>query len=93
MLEHNMRWLTTFEPDFDAIQEAPTRLVLARGEESGGAEDGILASRGAYAAAERLGSEVAVFPGGHGGFMGGEYGQPPGQPEAFAARLREVLEG
>jgi pimeloyl-ACP methyl ester carboxylesterase len=93
MLEHNMRWLTTFEPDFDAIRRAPTRLVLARGEESGGAEDGILASRGAYAAAERLGSEVAVFPGGHGGFMGGEYGQPPGQPEAFAARLREVLEG
>jgi hypothetical protein len=23
--------------------------------------------------------------------MGGEYGQPPGEPEAFAAKLREVL--
>lgn len=91
MLEHNMRWLTTFEPDFEAIRRAPTRLVLARGEESGGASDGILASRGAYAAAERLGTEVVVFPGGHGGFMGGEYGQPPGEPEAFAAKLREVL--
>ena len=34
---------------------------------------------------------VVVFPGGHNGFMGGEYGQPPGEPEAFAARLREVL--
>ena len=93
MLEHNMRWLTTFEPDFDAVRRAPTRLVLAAGEESGGAAEGILASRGAYAAAERLGSEVAVFPGGHGGFMGGEYGQPPGKPEAFAAKLREVLAG
>ena len=91
MLEHNMRWLTTFEPDFDAIRRAPTRLVLAAGQESGGASDGILASRGAFAAAERLGTEVAVFPGGHGGFMGGEYGQPPGEPEAFAAKLREVL--
>src|SRR3712207_5251744 len=51
MLEHNMRWLTTFEPDFEAIRRAPTRLVLAAGEES----EGILASRGAYTAAERLG--------------------------------------
>ena len=41
--------------------------------------------------AERLGTEVVVFPSGHGGFMGGEYGQPPGEPEAFAAKLREVL--
>ena len=87
MLEHNMRWLATFEPDFEAIMRAPTRLVLAAGAES----EGILASRGAYAAAERLGSEVVIFPGGHGGFMGGEYGQPPGEPEAFAAKLREVL--
>ena len=93
MLEHNMLYLTTYEPDFDAIRRAPTRLVLARGEESGGASDGILASRGAYAAAERLGSEVVIFPGDHGGFMGGEYGQPPGKPAEFAAKLREVLAG
>jgi hypothetical protein len=33
-----------------------------------------------------------VFPGGHGGFMGGEYGYD-GQPEAFARKLREVLGG
>lgn len=93
MLEHNMRWLATYEPDFDAIKAAPTRLVLAAGEVSGGATDGILASRGAFAAAERLGSEVAIFPGGHGGFMGGEYGQPPEKPAEFAAKLREVLAG
>ena len=89
MLEHNMRWLTTFEPDFVAIKRAPTRLLLAAGEES----EGILASRGAYAAAERLDSTVEVFPGGHGGFMGGEYGQEPGKPAEFAAKLREVLAG
>ena len=89
MLEHNMRWLTTYEPDFEALRRAPTRIVLAAGEES----EGILASRGAYAAAERLGSEVVIFPGGHGGFAGGEYGQEPGKPAEFAAKLREVLAG
>jgi hypothetical protein len=87
MLEHNMRWLTTYEPDLEAIRRAPTRLVLAAGEDS----EGILASRGAYAAADRLGSDVVIFPGGHGGFMGGEYGQPPEKPVEFAAKLREVL--
>ena len=87
MLEHNMRWLVTYEPDFEALRKAPTRLVLAAGEES----EGILASRGAYAVAERLGSDVVIFPGGHNGFMGGEYGQPPGKPAEFAAKLREVL--
>lgn len=87
MLHHNMLFLTTFEPDFEAIRRASTRLVLAAGVES----EGILPSRGAYAAAERLGTDVVLFPGGHGGFMGGEYGQPPGEPGAFAAKLREVL--
>jgi hypothetical protein len=32
-----------------------------------------------------------TFPSGHGGFLGGEYGQA-GEPDAFAAQLREVLE-
>ena len=31
------------------------------------------------------------FPSDHGGFLGGEYGQT-GEPEAFAAKLREVLD-
>jgi hypothetical protein len=55
--------------------------------------EGILPSRAAFAIAERLGTELVLFPSGHGGFMGGEYGQPPGEPEAFAAKLRQVLEG
>jgi hypothetical protein len=32
-----------------------------------------------------------VFPSHHGGFMGGEFGSA-GQPEAFARRLRDVLD-
>ena len=40
--------------------------------------------------AELLGTRPVTFPGGHGGFLGGEYGQT-GEPGAFAERLREVL--
>jgi hypothetical protein len=40
--------------------------------------------------AEQLGQQATVFPSHHGGFMGGEFGYA-GQPEAFAAKLREVL--
>jgi pimeloyl-ACP methyl ester carboxylesterase len=89
MLAHNVVYLTSYEPDFEALKQAPTRIVLAVGEESNGS----LAQRGGEAAAQRLGTEVVTFPGGHGGFMGGEYGQPPGEPEAFAKKLREVLAG
>ena len=61
------------------------------GEESGGPEDGEIAGRAAYAVARELGVEPVVFPGGHNGFLGGEYGQT-GKPEEFAAALRAVLE-
>ena len=37
-------------------------------------------------------SAPVAFPGGHGGFLGGEYGQT-GEPDAFAATLRTVLVG
>jgi len=79
---------THYEPDFDALRAASTRVVMAAGVES----EGIMTSRAAFAVAERLGTEPVIFPSGHGGFMGGEYGQPPGEPEAFAAKLREVLD-
>lgn len=45
----------------------------------------------AIGVAERLGQEPTVVPSHHGGFMGGEFGYA-GQPEAFAAKLREVLD-
>ena len=46
--------------------------------------------RAAVAVAERLGTTPVTFPSDHGGFLGGEYGQI-GDPDAFAATLREVL--
>jgi hypothetical protein len=61
--------------------------VVAVGEES----VKVYTGRTALALAERPGQEATVFPSHHGGFMGGEFGYA-GQPEAFAARLREVLE-
>jgi pimeloyl-ACP methyl ester carboxylesterase len=86
MLAHNVLWLTSFEPDFEALQRAPTRIVIG----VGAASHGELAQRGGEAAAERLGTAPVAFPGGHGGFQGDEYGMR-GEPEAFAAKLREVL--
>lgn len=71
---------------FDALRTASTRIVIAAGAES----EGELAHRGAIAVAERFGRATIMFPGGHGGFLGDEYGQP-GEPEAFATTLRGVL--
>jgi hypothetical protein len=50
----------------------------------------MLAGRAGIAVAERLGTPPVTFPGGHDGFLGGEYGGM-GKPDAFAATLREVL--
>jgi pimeloyl-ACP methyl ester carboxylesterase len=87
LLMQNIITCTHYEPDFDALRSASTRIVLAAGAES----DGEMAHRGAEAVAERLGSAPVTFPSGHGGFLGGEYGQT-GEPDAFAAKLREVLD-
>ena len=78
--------ITDYEPDADALAAAPTRIVIAVGEESAGT----FTARTAEATAALLGQEATVFPSHHGGFMGGEFGYA-GQPEAFAKRLREVL--
>jgi len=79
--------VSSYRPDVDALTTAPTRIVIAVGEESMGTFTG----RTSVATAELLGQRAAVFPSHHGGFMGGEFGYP-GQPEAFARRLREVLD-
>ena len=78
--------VTHYEPDFDALRSAPTRIVAAAGVQS----EGGFAYRATLAVAERLASEAAIFPSHHAGFVGEEAPQP-GEPEAFAARLREVL--
>jgi len=86
LLFQNIITCTHFEPDFEALRAASTRIVPAAGAES----EGQLAYRGALAVAEQLGVAPESFPSDHGGFLGGEYGQR-GDPDAFAAKLREVL--
>jgi hypothetical protein len=75
-----------YQPDFDSLRAASTRIVVAAGAES----KGEMANRAAVAVAERLGTTLVTFPSDHGGFLGGEYGQT-GDPDAFAAKLRDVL--
>jgi pimeloyl-ACP methyl ester carboxylesterase len=76
-----------YEPDVEALKNAPTRIVIAVGAESAGT----FTARTAEAAANVLGQEPTVFPSHHGGFVGGDTPYA-GQPEAFARRLREVLD-
>ena len=86
MLFQNILTCARYQPDYEALRRASTRIVIAVGAES----DGEMTARAAVAVAERLGTDPVVFPSGHGGFLGGEYGQS-GEPAAFATKLREVL--
>ena len=79
--------ISSYRPDVDALAAAPTGVVMAVGEESLGTFTG----RATVATAELLGQQATVFPSHHGGFLGGEFGYA-GQPEAFARKLREVLD-
>jgi pimeloyl-ACP methyl ester carboxylesterase len=88
LLGQNLRTCTSYVPDYDTLATGGTRLVIAYGEESGAQ----LAARAARAVADRLGLEPVRFPSDHAGFLGGEYGQH-GDPDGFAATLREVLTG
>jgi pimeloyl-ACP methyl ester carboxylesterase len=86
LLGLNMISTPGYHHDFDALRAAGTRIVIGVGAESAT----MIAGRAGTAVAERLGTAPVTFPGGHDGFVGGEYGRM-GQPDAFAATLREVL--
>ncbi len=79
--------ISSYRPDVDALIAAPTRVVIAVGEES----ENTFTGRTSVATAALLGQKATVFPSHHGGFLGGEFGHA-GQPEAFARRLRDVLD-
>jgi pimeloyl-ACP methyl ester carboxylesterase len=87
LLSERSNAVTGYRPDVDALRGAPTRIVVGVGEES----QGIFTGRAAVAVAQLLGTKAAVFPSHHGGF-GAEDSAYPGQPEAFARRLRDVLD-
>jgi pimeloyl-ACP methyl ester carboxylesterase len=79
--------ISSYRPDIDALVAAPTRIVIAVGEES----EGTFTGRTTVATAQLLGQQATVFPSHHGGFLGGESGYA-GQPEAFARTLHDVLD-
>ena len=86
LLGLNMIDTPGYQHDFGALGAVPSRVVIGVGAESAK----MIAGRAAIAVAERLGTTPVTFPGGHDGFVGGEYGGM-GKPDAFAAILREVL--
>jgi pimeloyl-ACP methyl ester carboxylesterase len=88
LLGLNMLSTPGYQHDFAALRAAPTRIVLGVGAQSAA----MLAGRAGIAVAERLRTVPVTFPGGHDGFVGGEYGGM-GEPDAFAATLRGVLTG
>jgi pimeloyl-ACP methyl ester carboxylesterase len=83
----NMPSTPGYQHDFDVLRAAPTRIVVGVGAQSAQ----MLAGRAGVAVAGRLGTVPVTFPGGHDGFLGGEYGST-GEPDAFAATLRKVLD-
>ena len=72
----------------DSLRDLGDRVVIGIGAES----HDELAAPGAKSVAEHLGVRLVTFPGGHGGFSGGEYGQPAGDPDGFATVLRTLLD-
>jgi pimeloyl-ACP methyl ester carboxylesterase len=89
MLDVNMLVVPAYEPDYEKIKAAAPRVLIGLGADTGEQ----LTGRAAPRVAALLDGEPVVFPGGHGGFSGGEYGQPADKPVEFAAKLREVLAG
>lgn len=87
MLGVNMLVLPPYEPRYETLKEGTPRVLIAVGADTGEQMTG----RAARGTAALLDAEPVVFPGGHGGFSGGEYGQPADKPVEFAAKLREVL--
>lgn len=78
--------VTDYVPDLEALRASPARIVIGVGEETGQA----LTARTSRALAALLGQEAVAFPGDHGGFSR-QNPAAPGDPAAFADRLRAVL--
>lgn len=68
-----------YVPDLDTLRASSVRIVAAAGAASGGEPPHL----SALALADRLGVEAVLVPGDHGGFGA--------EPQAFAARLDDVL--
>ncbi len=86
-LFRNMPTCNEYRIDVEELGRLGERLVIAVGVES----NDEIPARGGRAVAAELGLPVTDFPSHHGGFTSGEDSGYPGDPEGFAAKLREVL--
>jgi pimeloyl-ACP methyl ester carboxylesterase len=77
--EHGLFPIALYQPDFAALEAAPTRLIVAGGT----ASKGEFPQRSAVALARRLDTPLINFPGGHVGFLT--------EPVEFASVLRRTL--
>ncbi|GAA1920963.1 alpha/beta hydrolase [Microbacterium aoyamense] len=84
-LLRNMPALIEYEIDAGALRELGDRVIIAVGVESRDE----MAARGGRSVAAAIGRPVTDFPSHHAGFTSQE--GFPGDPEGFAARLRDVL--
>jgi clorobiocin/coumermycin A biosynthesis protein CloN7/CouN7 len=77
--EHGLLPIALYQPDFPALEAAPTRLIVAGGT----ASNGEFPQRAAVALAGRLGVPLMNVPGGHVGFLT--------EPAEFASVLTRAL--
>ena len=77
--EHGLLPIALYQPDFPALEAAPTRIIVA----GGAASRGEFPHRTAVALAGRLGTPLMEFPGGHVGFLT--------EPVEFASVLTRAL--
>ncbi|MFE3755753.1 alpha/beta fold hydrolase [Nocardia tengchongensis] len=77
---HELHPTSGWRPSLDALRATPARIVIGIGDQSAD----LFCDRTSRALGAELGIEPTLFPGGHAGFME--------QPEAFAERVREVIE-
>ena len=88
MLGHNVIGMTQLRA---RLRRAPARTDADRPGRRRRSRTASWPSAAARRSPSGSGARPSRFPGDHGGFLGGEYGQT-GEPDAFAAKLREVLE-
>ncbi len=80
-LAHELATNAGYDPDFERLRAAPTRIVSAVGATSGEQA----ARRSGVGLAERLGIEVTELPGAHGGWGS--------DPADYAERVHRALQG
>jgi pimeloyl-ACP methyl ester carboxylesterase len=76
---HQIRGAARYQPDFDALRRVPSRIVIG----AGAASRGQAPHQAAVRLADRLGLEVAEFPGDHQGYAA--------HPTQFAATVDRLL--